>query len=92
MSFHNTTHVRKTRRTRWCDWCSEHIMKGDPSVATSGHCDGDFYQGRYHPECYDATGRYCAVNRCWGEELPEGPMNRGGIEEAGEPEAQEDKP
>jgi hypothetical protein len=27
------------------------------------------------------------VNKCWGEEMPYWTMNRGGIEEAGEPEA-----
>ena len=88
MNFHNETHVKKTRKTRRCDWCSERIEKGDPSVSTSGICDGDFYQGRYHPECWTAIGRYCRKHNAWGEELPDGPMNRGGIEEAGEPESE----
>lgn len=88
MSFHNETHVKKTRRARKCDWCSERINKGDPSVSTSGIFEGDFYQGRYHPECSAAITRYYTVNKCWGEEMPDGPMNRGGIEEAGEPESE----
>lgn len=86
MSFHNEIHVKKTRRARWCGWCSERVEKGDPSVVTSGVYDGEFCHGRYHPECAEAITRYYTTNKCWGEEMPEGPMNRGGIEEAGEPE------
>ena len=88
MSFHNETHVKKTRRARRCDWCAERIEKGDPSVSTSGIFEGDFYQGRYHPECSAAITRYYTVNKCWGEEMPDWTMNRGGIEEAGEPESE----
>jgi len=86
MSFQNEAHVKKTRRARKCDWCCQTIEKGEPSVSTSGVFDGDFYQGRYHPECFDAIPRYCTENRCWGEQLPDFPMNRGGIQESGEPE------
>jgi len=86
MSFHNETYVKKTRRTRLCDWCGEKVIKGDPSVSTSGLFEGDFYQGRYHPECAQAITRYYTVNKCWGEEIPDWRMNRGGIQEAGEPE------
>ncbi len=86
MSFHNETHVAKTRRSRRCDWCQERIAKGDPSVATSGIFEGDFYQGRYHPECNESSLRWYRVNRCWGEPMPEEAMNRGGIEPQGEPE------
>lgn len=86
MSFHNETHVKKTRRARRCDWCDERIEKGDPSVSTSGIFEGDFYQGRYHPECAAAITIYYTVNQCWGEEMPDWTMNRGGIEEKGEPE------
>jgi len=66
MSFHNETHVKKTRRARRCDWCAERIEKGEPSVSTSGIFEGDFYQGRYHPECSAAITRYYTVNKCWG--------------------------
>ena len=88
MSFHNETHVTKTRRTRKCGWCAQRIEKGDPSVATSGVFEGDFYQGRYHPECAAAITRYYTVNNWWGEEIPQWTMNRGGIEEAGEVESE----
>ena len=88
MSFHNETYVKKTRRARICDWCAERIEKGAPSVSTSGIFAGYFYQGRYHPECSAAITRYYTVNKCWGEEMPERNMNRGGIEEAGEPESE----
>lgn len=91
MSFHNETHVKRTRRTRRCDWCGEMIHKGEPSVATSGIFEGDFYQGRYHPECNAATLRWCR-REGWGEALPEYPMNRGGIEEKGEPEIESPTP
>ena len=92
MSFHNTTHVKRTRRTRRCDWCGELIQKGAPSVATAGNYDGDFYQGRYHPECNSAISRW-GKREGWGEELPDYLMNRGGIEERGEPETEPvDKP
>ena len=84
MSFHSETHVKKTRKARRCDWCSEGIEKGDPSVSTSGIFDGDFYSARYHPECAAAITRYYTANNCWGEEMPDWVMNRGGILEAGE--------
>lgn len=86
MSFHNQHHVQKTRRTRRCDWCDDLIQKGDPSVATSGVNAGDFYQGRYHPECSEAITRYYNTFDCWGDEMPDELMNRGGIEPKGEPE------
>lgn len=86
MSFHHETHVKRTRRARRCHWCSERIEKGTPSVVTAGNYDGDFYHGRYHPECAEAVTRWYTVNRCWGEEMPMDPMNRGGIEPYGDPE------
>ena len=89
MSFYNETHVKRTRRTRRCDWCGELIQKGDPSVSTSGIFEGDFYTGRYHPECNAAAYRYYKTNNCWGEEMPERhSMNRGGIMEKGDPETE----
>jgi hypothetical protein len=86
MSFHRETHVKKTRRAHRCDWCTERVEKGEPSVVAVGIFEGDFYRDRYHPECAAAITRYYTVNRCWGEAMPDWPMNRGGIEEAGEPE------
>lgn len=86
MSFHNERHVKKTRRARRCDWCGERIEQGDPSVVTSGVYEGDFSTGRYHPECAAAIHRYFEVNRAWAEEMPWDLMNRGGIQEKGEPE------
>lgn len=89
VSFHNENHVKRTRRTRRCDWCGELIQKGDPSVATSGVFEGDFYQGRYHPECNAAALRWYRSHQCWGEPMPDSyTMNRGGIEERGEPETE----
>ncbi len=88
MSFHRETPVKRTRRQSWCRWCGERIWKGDPSVVASGVFEGDFYSLRYHPECSVACTRYYQVNRCWGEEMPEGPMNRGGILEQGEVETE----
>lgn len=88
MSFHRETPVKKTRRARRCDWCGDRIDAGQPSVATSGIFEGDFYTGRYHPECNAAALRYYRVNHCWGEAMPEDPMNRGGIKEKGEPETE----
>ena len=90
MSFHIETKVKKTWRTSSCDWCFENINKGDPSVSTAGIVEGDFYRCRYHPECAAAIARYCKINRCWEEALPDEPMNRGGILERGEQEQIED--
>ena len=86
MSFHHKRDVKRTRHARKCDWCWYSINQGDPSVATSGVVSGDFYNGRYHPECYDAIQRWCDEAGAWGEELPMGRMNRGGIELYGEEE------
>ena len=86
MSFHNEMAVKRTRRTLSCHWCNEKINAGEPSVFTSGMSDGEFYSGRYHPECAAAITRYYTVRKCWGEEMPNVPMNRGGILERGETE------
>ena len=84
MSFHNETQVKRTRKPCKCKWCWQRIEKGDPSVVTSGVYEGDFYSERYHPECAAAITRYYTENDCWGEEMPDGVMNRGGILEAGD--------
>ena len=51
----------------------------------SGVYDGDFYNARYHPECDAAISRWWVV---YGrdDEFPQYLINRGGIEERGEPE------
>jgi hypothetical protein len=83
MSFQNRTEIKRTRRTRQCDWCGEKINEGDPSVTHQGKHEGDFYHGRYHPECDEAIARWW---KAYGrhDEFPEDQMNRGGIEEKGE--------
>ena len=92
MSFHNEIQVKRTRRTRRCDWCGELMQKGDPSVSTSGIFEGDFYQGRYHPECNDAIARWWKKYGHHGDEFPDWTMNRGGVEEKGEPETEVTSP
>lgn len=86
--FHRETLVRKTRKDHRCDWCHERIEKSTQCIVTEGVFEGDFYRGRYHPECGRASKRYYQTHRCWGEPMPDDPMNRGGIEERGEPETQ----
>ena len=86
MSFHNNRHVKGSRKTRRCDWCGQQIERGNPYIYASGVFEGDFYTGRYHTECSAAITRYYTINKCWGEEMPDYAMNRGGIEERGEPE------
>lgn len=81
MDFFNKTKIKKTRKARWCDWCGEKIQKGDPSVCTAGIFEGDFFTGRYHPECDAAVERYYDENDCYGEVMPEELMTRGGITE-----------
>lgn len=88
MSFHNETHVKSTRRTRRCDWCGELIHQGEQSVVHAGHYEGDFYRGRYHPECNAAIKRWWKAYGVRGSEFPDYAMNRGGIEESGEPETE----
>jgi len=90
MDFHHSIQVKRTRRTHRCDWCGERIEKGTTAMVTSGVFEGDFYWGCYHPECDAAAERWYRVNRCWGEPMPDYLMNRGGIQELGEPEDLED--
>ena len=86
MSFFNSTVVKKTQKRRRCDWCLEHIEVNEPSVCTSGTFEGDFFTGRYHPECSEAIRLWYERNQCWGEAMPEDAMNRGGIRERGRKE------
>lgn len=78
--------VKRTRRDRRCQWCSEMILKGEPSVVVACVWEGDFTHSRYHPECSEAITRYYQTYRCWGEEMPSCAMNRGGIREKGRAE------
>lgn len=84
--FYSSTAIKKTQRARRCDWCGEQIEKGGPSTGVAGVFEGDFFFGRYHPECHEAIDRYYRTHQCWGESFPEDAMNRGGIERRGDPE------
>jgi len=85
MSFDSRTEIKRTRKTKQCDWCGEMINEGEPSVTHQGKHDGDFFHGRYHPECDKAIDLWWKTyGRC--DEFPEDRMNRGGIEPKGEPE------
>jgi hypothetical protein len=88
MSFHNTTPVKKTRKRYRCHWCEYTIDKGSSCVVQTGNYDGDFYSGRYHPECDAAISRWWKAYGNRGNDFPDWGMNRGGIEEAGEPETE----
>lgn len=77
--FWKETPVKRTRRNRRCGWCATLILKGDQSVVVAGVFEGDFFKNRYHPECAAAIPRWYTANNCWGEEMPEEPMERGGI-------------
>ena len=82
--FHRETPVLKTRKPHRCGWCHQRIEKGSPATVTQGVFEGDFYRGHYHPECNAAAKEWYRVNRCWGDPMPEDPMERGGIRGAGE--------
>ena len=82
--FWKETKVKRTRRNRRCGWCATLILKGGPSVVVAGVSEGDFFKNRYHPECCEAIPRWYTANNCWGEEMPEEPMERGGIRWADE--------
>jgi len=82
--FWNETQVKRTRRNRRCGWCDTLILKGDPSTVVAGVFEGDFFKNRYHPECAAAIPLWYTANKCWGEEMPCEPMERGGIRWADE--------
>lgn len=77
--------VKSTRKKCYCDWCDQTINAGDPSVYETWIYEGDFGQGRYHPECREAIDRWF---KKYGrdDDFPDYSMNRGGIEPLGEPE------
>ena len=68
-----------------CVWCYELIPLGSSYVSAAGCYCGDFYHHSMHVECEKACSRW-AKRELWPEELPDEPMNRGGIEPRGEPE------
>ena len=78
--------MKKARIESRCEWCSEWITKGQPAVVTACLFEGEIYDSRLHPECREAIRRYNTKHKSWGESLPDFAMNRGGIEEKGEPE------
>lgn len=43
-----------TRKVHQCDWCGELIEKGTKARRRVGIFEGDFCEGRQHPECYAA--------------------------------------
>lgn len=54
----STETVKKARKDHRCVWCPEVIVKGSPCVRQVGIFEGDFQFSRYHPECWEAAGRY----------------------------------
>jgi hypothetical protein len=76
---YSETQVRKTRKPCRCYWCGEAILKGDPSTVVAGKWEGDFWSGRFHPECVTARNEWFSKYR--DDEAPErGTMQRGSIE------------
>jgi len=55
MSFYTEKRVKMTRKEQRCRWCSEMVLKGDPSIVGSGVWEGDFSSSRFHPECSPNT-------------------------------------
>lgn len=88
MSFYRKTEVKRTRKACRCDWCGEAIESGSPSVVVNQVFAGDFFSNRYHPECNAALSRWSKTVG-YGEELPDEPMNRGGVKPKGETEPEE---
>lgn len=50
--------VKKCRKNHLCAWCAETISKGAPAIYRAGVFDGDFLSDHFHPECWDACGRF----------------------------------
>ena len=91
MSFQTRTEIKSTRQDKQCVWCYEQIPAGKPSVTHQGKYDGEFYYGRYHPECDEAVARWWKVYGRY-DDFPGYQMNRGGIEEKGEQEKNQEEP
>lgn len=44
----------KTRKTHWCCWCGDQIIKGRLAQYRAYKFEGDFNNDWMHPECFDA--------------------------------------
>lgn len=62
MSFYSSRTVKAVQKNHRCDWCGEHILKGESAIYHVGTHDGDFFSGHMHPECHPACGEYCRKN------------------------------
>lgn len=80
MSFYKETIIQGARKVHRCNWCHERIERGNSYRRIIGTEAGDFFRAKYHPECNSAITEYCIENNAFGEELPDEPMQRGGIE------------
>jgi len=77
--FVNQRIVKKTRKAKRCQWCSELIPAGSYCTVIAGSFEGDFFADKYHTECAESSNKWCELNR--DEEFPGfGEMVRGSIE------------
>lgn len=53
--------VKRCRMPHRCQWCAEEIAKGAPAVYRACIYEGDFCSDHFHPECWDACGRYATA-------------------------------
>jgi len=49
--------VQKGRKNYRCEWCNTQIEKGESSISRSYVYEGSVGQDRWHPECWDASGK-----------------------------------
>ena len=59
MSDFFTTRKMKSLKERKCSLCGETIEVGERYSRYSGKYEGDFFDEKYHIDCYDLIGKYC---------------------------------
>ena len=67
--------IKKSRKTYQCEWCATTISLGESYVSRTYIYEGDLDRDRWHPECWDASGK-CDDDRLDG--FSSGDYPRGG--------------
>lgn len=63
----------KCRKEARCEWCNEMIHVGDRCVYRAYKFEGNFNEGRMHPECFSAmeNSSHDAVSEGWVQGEPD---------------------
>jgi len=59
LEFWNVRQIKASRKPGKCFLCRGTIELGDPYTRYSGKYEGEFFDNKFHIECFDLVNNYC---------------------------------